>query len=159
MIRGSDRQIKRLCHLHGKNPSKREELHQTILCELYRSMDSFRGDCQISTWAYRVTLNTCLKHVEAEEFEKLRDLDVDVDSIEIPPEISVEDQIDFNFMINYASTFKPIDRELIYLYLIGESQQDIADVLGLSLTNVSTKLNRLWKRIDEYMNKGAEDVK
>src|SRR3989339_510875 len=72
---------------------------------------------------------------------------------------SVENQIDFNFMINYASTFKPIDRELIYLYLIGESQQDIADVLGLSLTNVSTKLNRLWKRIDEYMNKGAEDVK
>lgn len=137
--------------------SKRDELLQDIKAKIFDSLDSFEGKSSIKTWVYRLALNTCLKHVDKKKFDKLLDLDADVDLI--PHDLSIEDKIDFKIMVEYASTFKPVDRELIYLYLIGESQNDIADILGLTVENVSTKISRLKIKIQNYLNKGAQDAK
>jgi DNA-binding NarL/FixJ family response regulator len=66
-----------------------------------------------------------------------------------------EEQMDSKIMLNFASNFTLIDRELIYLYLSGEDQKTIAETLGLSLANVSTMINRLKEKIICYMDKGA----
>ena len=95
--------------------------------------------------------------MDRRKFEKLLDLDADVELVAYDP--SVESKIDFKIMVEFASNFKPVDRELIYLYLIGESQIEIASILGISVDNVSTKISRLKKKIQIYMNKGASDVK
>jgi len=60
-------------------------------------------------------------------------------------------------MIDYASTFKALDRELIYLYLVGENQNEISEILNMSVANISTKISRLKNKITSYLNKGMEN--
>jgi len=74
----------------------------------------------------------------------------------LPFDVGVEHRFDLKVMIDYASTFKAIDRESIYLYLVGESQNEIAEILNISLDNVSTKISRLKNKITSYLNKGME---
>lgn len=123
---------------------------------IFTGLDEFKGNSSLKTWAHRVVLNTCFKHVAKQKHEKHRDDGFDVG--EFPSQMSYEAKVDFKIMVEYASNFQHVDRELIYLYLIGENQKHISEVLGLSVTNVSTRLNRLKNQIQTYLNKGLSDA-
>ncbi len=101
-----------------------------------------------------MTLNICFNHIRRERFEKCRDLDTDVE--QLGASVAFEAKFDMRVMLDYASTFKAIDRQLIYLYLIGHEQDSIADIMDLTVDNVSTKISRLKKKLTTYLNKGAE---
>jgi RNA polymerase sigma-70 factor (ECF subfamily) len=120
-------------------------------------LDNFRGESTPHTFAYRVALNTCCNYVGKEKTEAMHSLDFDIDLAGVS--FSYEAMVDFRIMVEFASKFKRIDREIIYMYLIGEKQSFIAQVLGLTETNVSSKLNRLRKAIETHMNKGMIDEK
>ena len=65
-----------------------------------------------------------------------------------------EAALDYKIMLEFASTLKQVDREIILMYLYGEKQSFIAQVLGLTESNVSSKINRLKQTIQDHMNKG-----
>lgn len=119
-------------------------------------LDKFRGDSSLYTFAYKVTLNICCNYIAKSKNENKQLLDYDLDLTGY--DFSFEAVIDYNIMVEFASAFKRIDREVIYLYLLGEKQDAIAEVLGLSTTNVSSKLNRLKQTIDKHMNKGMDNA-
>ncbi len=145
-----------MCSAYEQEVDKQEGLVNDVYAAIFDSLDSFRGDADLKTWVYRVAVNVGIKYVKRKEYEK-KNLDLDQDVDEIARHNTIEKKIDFKIMVEYASTFRPIDRELIYLYLIGETQNDIANILGLTVANVSTKILRLKKRITIYMNKGNPD--
>ena len=124
------------------------------MANIFESLDNFRGDSAITTFAYRVAVNTCCNHVKKEVREsEVRSLDHDfsMDGVSF----AYEAKMDFEAMMKFANTFKRIDRELILLYLIGEDQKSISEILGLSPSNVSTKLNRLKKKLTEFVKEGS----
>ena len=129
------------------------ELYQEVFCAIFDSLGSFKGGASLHTWAYRVAINTCLRHVRRERHEKLMDLDADIEMQ--GREDNIEAKVDFKIMLEYASSFKAIDRELIYLYLIGESQNEMASILGISESNVSTRISRLKNNMASHLNRGA----
>lgn len=143
--------LRRLCSCHSPSREITEELYQEALTNIYQAIPTYRGQASINTWAYRITLNTCLKSYEGTKGIKLVGLD-DIESI-APCEQSLEEKTDLRIMLDFASNFTLIDRELIYLYLLGEDQKTIAETLGLSLANVSTKIGRLKEKIIIYMEK------
>jgi len=120
------------------------------------ALDRFRGDSSLYTFAYRITLNICCNYIAKTKNESKQSLDYDLDLTGY--DFSFEAVIDYNIMVEFASTFQRIDREIIYLYLLGEKQDVIAEVLGLSTTNVSSKLNRLKQTIEKHMNRGMDDA-
>jgi hypothetical protein len=74
-------------------------------------------------------------------------------------EFTYEAMVDYKIMIDFASTFQRVDREIIFMFLLGEKQSLIADVIGISETNVSSKLNRLKIAIEVHMNKEMPNEK
>lgn len=123
---------------------------------IYLGLDNFKGESNIKTWAHKVTLNTCFKHIAKEVRERKRSHFFDINNF--PAHVSYEKKVDFKIMVEFVSTFQPIDRELMYLYLVGESQKDIAAIMGLTMANVSTKLNRLKNIVQDHLNKGLQHV-
>lgn len=158
IVKKYGRKFKYLCWDYEKyHDAKREELYQQVLLNIYVALDDFKGESSPYTYAYRVAINTCCNHVGKEKHESKQSLDYDFSLAGY--EFKYEAMFDYKIMIEFASTFKRIDREIIFMYLLGGKHNFIAEVLGLTETNISSKLNRLKKKIETHMNKGMSDEK
>jgi RNA polymerase sigma factor (sigma-70 family) len=137
-----------------RQPEDRRDLAQEIAAQLWRAFPGYDPTRSFSTWMYRIALNVAISHVRG---AAARAVDV---PLEDHPEaqLAVDDgsarhEHDQRIRALYAVIDRqpPLDRALLLLWLEERTQREIADVLGLSESNVSTKLNRLKQRIREQL--------
>lgn len=121
----------------------REDVVQSISAELWRAYPRYDGRVTFSTWMYRIAVNAAISYYRRETRERSGPIDpADFESL---PDAS-EDEVD---VARRATLYRLIDgldeleRALILLYLDGKSHAEIADVLGISQTNVATKISRI----------------
>lgn len=116
-----------------------KDVFQDIILQLWQSFESFRGESKISTWIYRVSLNTILAKVRKEKKK------VTIESIggsELAFSNAMAD--DGNELLNMVlHTLKDVDKAIVILYLDGYKNKEIAQILNITATNVSTRLNRV----------------
>jgi RNA polymerase sigma factor (sigma-70 family) len=132
----------KVCNSYCRNRDDREDLAQEIIIQLWRSFGAFDGSCRFSTWMYRVALNVAIsfyrrestrtRHVISDEEQLL----VAIDDTESQPE-------EIRLLYQFIEGLDPLNKALVLLYLDGNNYQEIADVLGISATNVATKISRL----------------
>jgi RNA polymerase sigma-70 factor (ECF subfamily) len=132
----------KVCNSYCQNRDDREDLAQEIIIQLWRSFERFDDRCRFSTWMYRIAINVAIsfyrresaraKHVISDEERILNTLDETRDQ-------SAEMQTLYQFI----EGLEPLNRALILLYLDGSSYQEISEVLGISETNVATKIGRI----------------
>jgi RNA polymerase sigma factor (sigma-70 family) len=138
----------KVCNSYCRNRDDREDLAQEIIIQLWQSFGKFDERCRFSTWMYRIALNVAIsfyrrestrtRHVISDEEHLLEAID-DADS---QPE-------DIRLLYQFIEGLDPLNKALVLLYLDGNSYQEIADVLGISETNVATKINRLKKTMKQ----------
>lgn len=118
----------------------RRDLLQEMHTALWRSLENFDGRCSLKTWTWRVAHNVGATHLGGRRarFVELEELGVDDD---------VEARLDraraLNRLTQLVHALKPADRQLLLLYLEGLEATAIAEVTGLSASNVATKIHRL----------------
>ena len=129
-----------------------EDLYQEVLYNLWKSYPSFRGDCALSTWIYRITINTCitsfrLKNKEGKQLELRKALSV-CDDDNIRKKENVE------LIHNIIEQLSLVDKSLMLLWLEEKSYREIAEIMGLSETNIASRLNRCKEKrnIENYKN-------
>jgi RNA polymerase sigma factor (sigma-70 family) len=138
----------KVCNSYCRNRDDRDDLAQEIIIQLWRSFGTFDERYVFSTWMYRIALNVAIsfyrrestrtRHVISDEEHLLEAID-DTDS---QPE-------DIRLLYRFIEGLDPLNKALILLYLDGNSYQEIADVLGISETNVATKISRLKKTMKQ----------
>jgi RNA polymerase sigma factor (sigma-70 family) len=132
----------------------RQDLVQEIAAQLWRAFPGYDPVRSFSTWMYRIALNVAISHVRsAGSRAPAESLDEAHDS---HPGFAVDDgtaqhEADQQLRALYAVIDRqsPMDRALLLLWLEDRSQREIAEVIGISESNVATKLNRLKQRIRE----------
>jgi len=131
----------------------RADLVQEILLQLWRSLPRFEGKAKESTWIYRVALNTALAWHRSEK--KHRTAQSPLLAIEELPEsddLAAREREELVANLYAAIRLLPkVDAALVLLYLDDLSYREMADVLGISETNVGVKLNRARKELAELM--------
>jgi RNA polymerase sigma factor (sigma-70 family) len=142
--------IYKVCNAYCPDREDREDLAQEILVQLWRSFGSFDGRCLFSTWMYRVALNTALSFIRR-EFRRRRYVMTVEDRwlVSVPAEEPETDQL--RTLYELIAAFDPLNKALLLLYLDGNSSQEISDVLGISATNVATKINRLKENMKQQV--------
>ncbi len=142
LIEGHKKILYKVCNSYCKDRDSREDLAQEIVIQLWRSFGKFDGRCQFSTWMYRIALNVAISFYRSESARTRhvisgeRNLLETVDETGNPPE-------DVRLLYEFIERLDPLNKALILLYLDENSYQEIAEVLGITETNVATKISRL----------------
>ncbi len=149
--------IARLAKAYEMDADKRSELRQEIHIALWRSFAGFNGLCSLRTWVYRVAHNTAATHVLRSKRLKGAGL-VSLDDLEAePPAASadVDQKLALERLLSMIQRLKPVDRQVISLYLEGEDAASIGEVTGLSPGNVSVKVHRIKALLSRQFQEGG----
>jgi RNA polymerase sigma factor (sigma-70 family) len=142
--------IQRVSRMYAANGTDREDLVQEIVYQLWRSFSSFRRDAAPMTWVYRIALNTAITGVRRRSRQPLH---VPIDAAGDIPSQSASAGLDSRIDLLYRAIrcLRDVDRALVMCYLDDLSYKQIADVLGLSETNVGVRLGRAKARLQDLV--------
>ncbi|MBE5317325.1 MAG: sigma-70 family RNA polymerase sigma factor [Xanthomonadales bacterium] len=127
----------------------RGDLIQDVIAELWRAWPKFDGRVAVSTWMYRIAMNVAIS-LHRGESRRIRDAlpieDFGMDLAAADAVLDAEGD-DLRALHQLIARLDPIDRALILLWLEGYSQDDIGELLGMSTSNVSTRIHRIKQRL------------
>jgi RNA polymerase sigma-70 factor, ECF subfamily len=134
--------ILKIARAYTQTHEDKEDLISNITLELWKTYYQFKGSSAISTWIYRVALNTSMNYQRGKHYSRLN---VKLDMITEPTDVNnlgTEDPI-IEELYDSIAELDEWSRALILLVLEGNSHEEIADVLGISKTNVGTQIGRI----------------
>ncbi|SEK65972.1 RNA polymerase sigma-70 factor, ECF subfamily [Pseudoxanthomonas sp. GM95] len=131
------------------HPEDRAELAQEIATQLWRAFPGFDAGRSFSTWMYRIALNVAISQVRGQALRQRHavPLDEDLHDLADPNPGNPEADQQLRLLRRFIAAQPPLDRALLVLYLEDRPYREMAEILGLSETNVATKINRLKQRI------------
>ena len=150
VINDNQKLIYKISCSYCSNNENRKDLQQEILFQLWRSFSKFDGRVKISTWIYRIALNTSISFYRNDCKHSKRRETIDESIIAVDSsEIETEKDENVELLFQFVNQLDELDKALVLLYLDGNKYIEISDVLGISVTNVATKLSRIKKKLKE----------
>ena len=133
----------KVIHAYAFEHADREDLLQDIVFQVWRSVDAFRGESAVSTWMYRVALNTAIAWTRKEDRHRRgkQPLEVMEGVLTTSPSEGRDPRVEW--LYRQIAQLKDIDRSVALLLLDGFSYRDIASIVGISESNVGVKINRI----------------
>jgi RNA polymerase sigma-70 factor (ECF subfamily) len=151
--------LARLATAYEADPAQQQDLLQDLHFALWRSLAAFRNQCSLRTWVYRVAHNTATTYVRRQRNSR-RLASVSLDDLDnLPDGTNVErvtqDAVVFETIKELIHQLKPLDRDVLLLYLEGLPAAEIADVVGISSSNVAQKIHRVRKYLKRHFHGGG----
>jgi RNA polymerase sigma-70 factor, ECF subfamily len=137
----------KIARAYSKTVQDKEDLINDITLELWKSFGRFKGDSKISTWIYRIALNTSMNYKRKREKDRLFFLD-DLKQIEnVSWLIEQPDSSHTEILYQCIDELNQLNKAIILLYLDGNSHDEISEITGISKTNVGTRISRVKEQI------------
>lgn len=133
-----------VCYMFSKDEDEVADLFQDILINLWKGFSKFRGDSNIRTWIYRVSLNTC---ISSDRKKKRRGETVPLDMNINLFDDSQEDTKQIRMLQGRISRLGPFDRAIVLLWLENLSYDEIGAIVGITAKNVSVRLFRIKEQL------------
>ena len=130
--------------MFSKDEDEVADLFQDILVNLWKGFSKFRGESNIKTWIYRVSLNTC---ISSDRKKKRKGETVPLDMNINLFDDSQEDMKQVRMLQNRISRLGPFDRAIVLLWLENLSYDEIGAVVGITAKNVSVRLFRIKEQL------------
>jgi RNA polymerase sigma-70 factor, ECF subfamily len=145
----------KVVRVYGATHSDREDLFQEIALQLWHSVEAWRGDCEATTWIYRVALNTALAWRRKERRHRQGRQDIeDATGLLVAPS-GRDPRLDWIYQ--RITELDEGNRALALLMLDGFSYRDMAEILGLSESNVGVKIHRIKAALADQLAKEEHD--
>jgi RNA polymerase sigma-70 factor (ECF subfamily) len=148
---------RRICRLYFNNPEEREDMFQEIVYQLWKSYPGFRGNSKFSTWMYRVSLNTAIggvrKRYKAYRQEPLSDKLLQIAAVDESAEYNEK----MRLLYGAIQELSEVDKAILLLYLEGNDNDEISTIAGITKNNVSVKLVRIKKKLEEMLRNRSTD--
>ena len=134
---------------YARHADEREDLAQEIAAELWHAWPRYDPARSFSTWMYRVALNVAIGHLRAQALRRhhVVPLDDDAHALADPDAADPEREQHLRLLRGFIARQPALERALLLLYLDERPQREIAEILGISESNVSTKIGRLKQRL------------
>lgn len=153
IIKENEQKILGICRHYSSNDEDLKDMYQEVLINIWKSIDSFRGNAQLSTWIYRVAVNTALGFTNKEirrqklflnqsDFDWQNLADIDENTAKKKEEL-------FQDLENQINQLSVIDKIIMSLMLESVSYKEIASVIGITEPNVRVKIHRIKNELKE----------
>jgi len=155
LIEENKRIIFKICNAYCHNANDREDLAQEIIYQLWKSAVSFDQEHKFTTWMYRVALNTAIsfyrKEIKNKSFVSISNHHANVAATDDGLRDKEEN---INLLQQFINELKELDRAMMILYLEEKSYGEMAEILGITVTNVATKISRIKENLrQKFMTK------
>ncbi|MGA8028643.1 MAG: sigma-70 family RNA polymerase sigma factor [Bryobacteraceae bacterium] len=141
----------KVCNSYCRNSDDREDLAQEITIQLWRSFPAFDHRYLFSTWMYRIALNVAISYYRRESTRTRYVLSADERLLDASDETTTQSE-EMTMVYQFIERLDPFSRALVLLYLDGNNYQEIAKVVGITETNVATKISRLKKVMKQQLS-------
>ncbi len=152
VIKQNERVIFKITTVYTRNEVDQQDLYQDIVYQLWKSFDTFRNESKISTWMYRIALNTALTRYKR---HKKRGHPVPIEKVILRQ----TENYDIEFEERLALLYKQIhelnslEKGIMLLLLEGKKYEEISEIIGLSSSNVGTRISRIKQKLKQRINK------
>lgn len=144
--------VHKVCRIYTNNQEAHNDLFQEITIQLWRAYPKFRGDSKLSTWMYRIGLNTAITLFrKSKRSIKTQDFDSVLYKIESSDYDDTEEE-QLKLMYKAIHQLSDIDKGIIFLYLEDKNYKEISATLGISEVNARVKMNRIKTRLKKILN-------
>ena len=150
MVKEYRKTIYTVCYFFSKDTEEVNDLYQEILINLWKGFEKFREESSLKTWIWRVSLNTC-NNLERKKKSSVQTIPLSID-IDLYNDDDVQSK-QIQMLYDRINRLDVFDRAIILLWLENMNYQDIADVVGISLSNVTTRLFRIKEQLKSMSNK------
>jgi len=142
--------IRKVAAMYYKNKADQEDAFQEILVNLWKAYPTFRGESKITTWMYRVALNTVISGFRKASNRVHRNRsDVNISDELVKPERENVSNEDIDVLYQSIERLTDIEKAVIMLYMEEKTYDDIAEIMGMTRTNVGVKINRIKKKLQK----------
>ncbi|MBE6196242.1 MAG: sigma-70 family RNA polymerase sigma factor [Rikenellaceae bacterium] len=149
MVQAHKGTIYSVCYLFSQQAEEVDDLFQEVLINLWQGFERFEGRSALSTWVWRVSLNTC---ITADRKKRQRSK---VDSLEVQFNLYADNDAEsrqIRQLHERIRTLQPFDRAIVLLWLEGMPYEEIAAIVGISVKNVSVRLYRIKESLKQMSN-------
>lgn len=146
MVREQKSTIYTVCYMFSNDEDEVSDLFQETLINLWKGYESFRHESKLSTWIYRVAMNTCISADRKKRKQGTKvplSMDIDLYNDEDHETKQVRQ------LHERIQRLDLIDRALVMMWLEGMNYDEIADVIGISVKNVGVKLVRIKEKLKQ----------
>lgn len=142
----------KVANSYTRDPEDRADLAQEIAAQLWRAWPKYDQRRPVTTWMYRIALNVGISHLRSRSQRDRHQVPLEEEGI--GAEAAGTDP-DLHVLHRVIASLPPLDRALMLLYLDERSHGEIAEVLGITETNVATRVGRLKQRIRQQLTGAA----
>ena len=150
LIKENERIIQKICNLYCSEAEDREDLYQDIIDQLWEAYPQFYYQAKASTWLYRIALNTAISRYRKVKKQPRRESISDRVVGTFSP---IEDSRNEDARLLHAAieSLSKVEKAITLLYMEGAKYQQIAEIIGISESNVGFKLNRIKKKLQNKL--------
>lgn len=137
-----------VCFMFSKDSEEVNDLFQEVLINIWQGLSSFKGQSKMETWIWRISLNTCISCERKKKKNATVPLTMDVDFFEDKD----ADAQQVRMLYDRVHRLKPFDRAIVLLWLEGIAYDEIAAIVGITTSNVATRLFRIREQLKQMSN-------
>jgi RNA polymerase sigma-70 factor (ECF subfamily) len=155
LIEAHGKIIFHVARIYARDREDRNDIAQEIRTQLWRAFPEYSSGRRFSTWMYRIALNVAISHLRRESrrrehFEPIDGmLELEIESVAAGHDEETDERL--LVLRQLIAELDPLNRGLVLLYLEEHSYSEIAEILGITETNVATKINRIKQRLRQQM--------
>ncbi|MDE6270191.1 MAG: sigma-70 family RNA polymerase sigma factor [Muribaculaceae bacterium] len=143
--------IVKVCYVYSSPSVSVDDLYQEVAANIWTGLDKFRGDAKISTWIYRTAINTCITYLRHNRHSSL--------NTPIEDAMMIADDGDSSRMERYRQLhaliagLQPLEKAIVTLWLDEKPYAEIANITGLSVPGIATRLHRIKDKLAQKAQK------
>ncbi|PTB91679.1 RNA polymerase subunit sigma-24 [Marivirga lumbricoides] len=138
--------LRKLCYGYCGDTDLADDLLQDTFLSVWKNLEKFRGEAKLSTWIYRIAVNTCLSNIRKQKLKMVKSNNELLNAI---PETKTDTESHIKTLYKSISLLKEADRFIIMLFLEEKTYQEIAEITGFKESNLRVKIHRIKKELTE----------
>jgi len=144
--------IYKVATFYTNSKDDRDDVVQEIIYSLWKSFDSFKQVSSLSTWMYQIAMNVAIFHLKRSK-KAVTTIPIETGLLNSPESISDNDEEKLKALQEHMKDLNLLDKGILILYLESKSHEEIAQITGISKTNVGTKLSRIKEKLKSKINR------
>jgi len=144
--------IYKIAAVYTNTMQDRDDLVQEIIYQLWKSFDSFNQQSSLGTWMYRVAMNVAIYHLKTTK-RKITTVPLDEQLLNLHDSDNSETEEKWQTFKQHIDKLNLLDKGIVILYLENKSYEEIGQIIGISTSNVGTKLMRIKEKLKQQILK------